>query len=193
MQIDTRCFVVRARKSVRHLENIQPGVQTNLTCATLKLWGQFACVPTAAAQIFGVGSSRGAAGVTIFFTRVLLNVCGQRGCRVILTQWKSFAPLIWCLCLFLRANWRAIYWFLLSQDDRLFFWLCRQIDRFCPVGGRWNFSFVSACLWVFFLKHHYLLFYSISSAFVQFTGIGKYILSPSTFSPALLLSPCLLH
>lgn len=152
MQIDTRCFVVHARKTVRHLENIQPGVQTNLTCATLKLWGQFACVPTAAAQIFGVGSSRGAAGVTIFFTRVLLNVCGQRGCRVILTQWKSFAPLIWCLCLFLRANWRAIYWFLLSQDDRLFFWLCRQIDRFCPVGGRWNFSFVSACLWVFFLK-----------------------------------------
>lgn len=45
----------------------------------------------------------------------------------------------------------------------------------------------------FFLKHHYLLFYCISSAFVQFTGIGKYILSPSTFSPALLLLHCLLH
>lgn len=53
----------------------------------------------------------------------------------------------------------SIYWFLLSQDDRLFFWHCRQIDRFCPVGGRWNFSFVSACLCFFCFFPNIIIYY----------------------------------
>lgn len=85
-----------------------------------------------------------------FLTRALLSVCGQRGCRVIWTQWKSFAASGWCLCLFFRTNWRAIYWCLFYQDDLLLFWPCRQIDAFCPVDGKWNFIFMSACFSFFF-------------------------------------------
>lgn len=135
VRIDAVCFVAPARKSVRHLENTQAAVEKPMALAQLwNFWGEFACVATAAAQIFGLGSSRGAAGVTIFFGSRVVERLRTKRVQSDFDTVEEFCRFNMVLMLIFLQ--KLTGYLLVCQHDLVFFWPWRQIDVFCPVDGK---------------------------------------------------------